>query len=294
MILNGWFAHITYQTAEATISTTLSQIINLYLQLHRNDGVQDPEPLRLVLTTRPKFVSQLDYLYAVANEGKGFLDISLTELPNPESLPDTIVTVKRTDDSSGTVKNDDLAEHVEDSVSFVKGSTTEQIHDGSEVLESGQLEHDDHDFVLDFGSPTRSHKPPVPEPSMIESSDTNSRITGLGDYKHGDREHGYENEESANHPEDKVQGYAEKQTLSGHENDDLNIRKELVSDSNQYASITTHPELEPDAKEDRSAESPRSIGGLSHEIFPMSNEEAGMEAGNYAAWGFFHCCTNLR
>ncbi|KAL9118758.1 MAG: hypothetical protein Q9187_004696 [Circinaria calcarea] len=62
-------------TAESS-TTSLSQILELYLQLQLNDGVDDPDPLFLTLTTRVKLANRLEYLYAAVAGGKGFADVA--------------------------------------------------------------------------------------------------------------------------------------------------------------------------------------------------------------------------
>lgn len=54
---------------------TLSQIVELYLQLCHNDGVDEPEPLYLTLSTKLTLPSEISNLFAAANEGKGLSHI---------------------------------------------------------------------------------------------------------------------------------------------------------------------------------------------------------------------------
>ncbi|PYH45730.1 uncharacterized protein BP01DRAFT_382350 [Aspergillus saccharolyticus JOP 1030-1] len=54
---------------------TLSQIVDLYLRLCHNEGINEPEPLYLSLSTRLTLSAELSELLAAANEGKGLTDV---------------------------------------------------------------------------------------------------------------------------------------------------------------------------------------------------------------------------
>ncbi|OJK04528.1 hypothetical protein ASPACDRAFT_38087 [Aspergillus aculeatus ATCC 16872] len=54
---------------------TLFQVVDLYLRLCHNEGIDEPEPLYLSLSTRLTLAAELSDLLAVANEGKGLTDI---------------------------------------------------------------------------------------------------------------------------------------------------------------------------------------------------------------------------
>ncbi|KLJ07416.1 hypothetical protein EMPG_17109 [Blastomyces silverae] len=53
------------------IPTSLVQIIQVYLDLCSNDGINEPEPLYLTLSSRSTFTAEFARLTAAANEGKG-------------------------------------------------------------------------------------------------------------------------------------------------------------------------------------------------------------------------------
>ncbi|EEH09690.1 conserved hypothetical protein [Histoplasma capsulatum G186AR] len=53
------------------ITTSLSQIIQVYLELCSNDGISEPEPLYLTLSSRSTFTSGFARLVAAAHEGRG-------------------------------------------------------------------------------------------------------------------------------------------------------------------------------------------------------------------------------
>ncbi|KAJ9296327.1 hypothetical protein DTO271G3_5468 [Paecilomyces variotii] len=58
-----------------TPKVTLSQIVGLYLDLCRNDGINEPEPLYLTLSTKPTLPAEISNLLAAAGEGKGLSHI---------------------------------------------------------------------------------------------------------------------------------------------------------------------------------------------------------------------------
>ncbi|OJD23143.1 hypothetical protein ACJ73_05504 [Blastomyces percursus] len=53
------------------ITTSLVQIVQVYLDLCSNDGINEPEPLYLTLSSRATFTAEFARLAAAANEGKG-------------------------------------------------------------------------------------------------------------------------------------------------------------------------------------------------------------------------------
>ncbi|GAD95721.1 conserved glutamic acid-rich protein [Paecilomyces variotii No. 5] len=58
-----------------TSKVTLSQIVGLYLDLCRNDGIDEPEPLYLTLSTKLTLPAEISNLLAAAGEGKGLSHI---------------------------------------------------------------------------------------------------------------------------------------------------------------------------------------------------------------------------
>ena len=113
----------------------------------------------MILTTRPNFSSQLDFLHSTASEGKGFLDLSETELPDPESFPDTFdTTSEHDDDLKSGAKDDNQDDRLEHSEFFVQESLAEQTKTENQAAGSAQSGHEHDGFVLDFGSPTRGRR----------------------------------------------------------------------------------------------------------------------------------------
>ncbi|KAL4880964.1 hypothetical protein BJY04DRAFT_69169 [Aspergillus karnatakaensis] len=63
------------EDTHGTDKVTLKQIIDVYLQLCHNDGIDEPEPLYLTLSTRPTLTAELSNLLLAVNEGKGLSEI---------------------------------------------------------------------------------------------------------------------------------------------------------------------------------------------------------------------------
>ncbi|KAI5788950.1 hypothetical protein DFH27DRAFT_215839 [Peziza echinospora] len=59
-----------------TKSISLSDLIDLHLRLSKQDGVERPEPLYIILSTQPRFTKRYSELLTAAGEGKGLSQIS--------------------------------------------------------------------------------------------------------------------------------------------------------------------------------------------------------------------------
>ena len=67
------------QTSIASCNASLSQIVDIYLQLQHNDGTEHPDALQMTLSTKSSFSNRLDYLYSAIAGGIGFVDIATWE-----------------------------------------------------------------------------------------------------------------------------------------------------------------------------------------------------------------------
>ena len=67
------------QTSSASRNTSLSQIVDIYLQLQQNDGTEHPAALQITLSTKLSFSNRLEYLYSAIAGGVGFSDIATLE-----------------------------------------------------------------------------------------------------------------------------------------------------------------------------------------------------------------------
>lgn len=89
------------------MTTNLARIINVYVRLMQNDGVENPAPLSIYLTTRTRFSTQLTDLIKAAGEQKG---LSQLDLFTDQSLEDD-EEAGRWDEDENTKQdvNDDIA-----------------------------------------------------------------------------------------------------------------------------------------------------------------------------------------
>lgn len=75
---------------------TLSQIVGLYLDLCRNDSINEPEPLYLTLSTKPTLPAEISNLLAAAGEGKGLSHIhQWDEYEDEQEIGDSSVDEER-------------------------------------------------------------------------------------------------------------------------------------------------------------------------------------------------------
>lgn len=72
--------HMSESTAECA-STTLSELVDLYVRLQQNDGLENPPPLYMDLTSRTRFSRRLDILRSASTDGKG-----LSQLKDPQEI----------------------------------------------------------------------------------------------------------------------------------------------------------------------------------------------------------------
>lgn len=70
-------ANILIQDSTHISKVTLHQIIDVYLRLCHNDGIESPEPLYLTLSTKSTISAEVSNLLLAASEGKGLSEINL-------------------------------------------------------------------------------------------------------------------------------------------------------------------------------------------------------------------------
>ncbi|PNS15213.1 hypothetical protein CAC42_8214 [Sphaceloma murrayae] len=64
------------EDSTAAFSTSFSEILDVFVQLHRQDGNEQPPPMTISLTTRSRFSNRLTLLANAAAEGKGISQLS--------------------------------------------------------------------------------------------------------------------------------------------------------------------------------------------------------------------------
>ena len=66
------------QTTPESSTTSLSEVLDIYLQLCFNDGTDFPEPLSTVLCTKPRLAQRLDLLRNTASDGGSLSSVAYT------------------------------------------------------------------------------------------------------------------------------------------------------------------------------------------------------------------------
>ncbi len=75
---------IRYQDSKSASSTTLSQILSVYLQLLHQDGVSDVGPLYMILSIRTSFAKRFRGLIDAAKQGKGISQLPYWEISSDD------------------------------------------------------------------------------------------------------------------------------------------------------------------------------------------------------------------
>jgi hypothetical protein len=84
-------ANSSTQDSTPAFSTSFSELLDIYLQLHKLDGNDNPPPFRVSLTTKVRFSNRLASITQAISEGKGFSQLSFLqyyEYDEPTELPD--------------------------------------------------------------------------------------------------------------------------------------------------------------------------------------------------------------
>lgn len=118
---------------------TLSQIVDVYLHLCQNDGVDEPEPLYLTLTTKPTLPAVLSNLEQIAGEGKGISHVQSWESYDEDDVDEAehgspVEAVNR----EAVVSEGQPPEEDPDRPEITEKATVE-----SENEETTELEHDE-------------------------------------------------------------------------------------------------------------------------------------------------------
>ncbi|KAF2396008.1 hypothetical protein EJ06DRAFT_253613 [Trichodelitschia bisporula] len=74
---------ISEDSADCT-KVSLRLILQTYLDLFRHDGVENPEPMLVTLTHKPRFSARLDALLSAVKEAKGLSQIDFLNTPHAE------------------------------------------------------------------------------------------------------------------------------------------------------------------------------------------------------------------
>ncbi|RDW60007.1 hypothetical protein BP5796_11613 [Coleophoma crateriformis] len=132
------------ETSASIKNVTLQEIVNLRESLMKNDGIQAPEPLVILLGNRPNFTARLATLSSAAAAGKGLTEFLAWE---------------------------DHSEYQGEASDFEDGKYDNKSQEGDEpqfVAEAENLEHKDEVNVEDKATSTNE----VEEPSITEYTDS--------------------------------------------------------------------------------------------------------------------------
>jgi hypothetical protein len=140
------------QDSTPAFSTSFSELLDIYLQLHKLDGNDSPPPFRVSLTTKTRFSNRLASITQAISEGKGFSQLSFLqyyEYDVPTELPD-----EDFDDEF-----DELAKLEE---------PQQLIKDGATTVESAQVVAEDEHAAEDNAATQAEEQQPEPTGSAPE------------------------------------------------------------------------------------------------------------------------------
>ncbi|KAI4723367.1 hypothetical protein E4T48_00513 [Aureobasidium sp. EXF-10727] len=112
-----------FQDSTPAFSTSFSELLDMYLQLHKLDGNDSPPPFRVSLTTKTRFSNRLASITQAISEGKGFSQLSFLqyyEYDEPTELPDEDFD----DDFDELVEPDEPQPLIEEGVPIVESAQT--------------------------------------------------------------------------------------------------------------------------------------------------------------------------
>ncbi|KAH0286287.1 hypothetical protein M436DRAFT_58206 [Aureobasidium namibiae CBS 147.97] len=133
-------------------STSFSELLDIYLQLHKLDGNDNPPPFRVSLTTKIRFSNRLASITEAISEGKGFSQLPFLQYYDydvPTELPE-----EDFDDDF-----DELAKLEEPQQTLEEGATT---------VESAQDAAEDEQAANDTSAPQAEEQQPEPIGSAQE------------------------------------------------------------------------------------------------------------------------------
>ena len=100
------------QFAPESYTTTLTEILDVYVQLQRHDGIDSPGPLYIVLCTKIRFSHRMKYLANAVAEGKGFSQLPLLESPD-EDDPQSEYSGKQDTGGKDDLQSTDITTYTE-------------------------------------------------------------------------------------------------------------------------------------------------------------------------------------
>ncbi|KAF9885916.1 hypothetical protein FE257_012206 [Aspergillus nanangensis] len=130
---------------------TLCQIVDLYLHLCRNDGIDEPEALYLTLSTRLTIAAEISDLLLAANEGKGLSEIPIWDgYQEGDAVSTELLSGNNDQQPVANPRDEDVSAEGENQEALVDDSNTEintepskiEIRNPEEARPDLQHEHD--------------------------------------------------------------------------------------------------------------------------------------------------------
>ncbi|KAK2813764.1 hypothetical protein FQN50_000162 [Emmonsiellopsis sp. PD_5] len=248
-----------YSIGKSTIS--LAQIIRVYLDLCLHDGINDPEPLYISLSTRSTFEADFRHLTTVAQEGKGLSyiqtweDYDLDKAEGDVSHPDGEEEVADGARTLSETHSDHLAEEEVAPDTTMEKSPPDNFNQGQPIESADQGPP----------APTNSehHSPPSFDPAQTIQDELQPSADKYGTYEQYDaRENGaaehhqdggeeyevrqeVEEEEEEEEEEEQEEQDEQEEGGDGEEYEDENLQTEHTGNAVQTDAVATHPSATP-------------------------------------------------
>ncbi|KAE8149447.1 hypothetical protein BDV25DRAFT_2773 [Aspergillus avenaceus] len=185
---------LNIQLAEDSVhisKVTLFQVVDLYLQLCHNDGIEEPEPLYLTLSTRLTISAEVSDLLVAASEGKGLSEIHSWDgyyEAEPASAENFEVDDQETipnDQQDDTSSQDD---HNPESVQMSEAAPEAHEHGEPSEIQPNEPEHENYDASA---------------PSSDHAAEEQAEVHDQGEAQQDSRsEHEYPNVDNHQSPKD--------------------------------------------------------------------------------------------
>lgn len=209
---------------------TLSQLVDVYVHLCRNEGAENPEPLYLTLTTRPNLSTEISNLLNTAAEGKGISEIQTWEEEYEQQ------DAENAEDSGHPLPSEPHVEKHEDD------EHDEQVHDEANV--SSTSVRDENDGQYHEEEEEEEEEEEVDEALPNQTAPTNPELTGHEEHSQAEAdtlETGVDEHESA--------------PLEGHDN----TRYDLERHSDSSETLTQAPLVQSEDQQPEDSESHQQI-----------------------------------
>ncbi|KAF4231877.1 hypothetical protein CNMCM8980_001406 [Aspergillus fumigatiaffinis] len=136
---------------------TLHQIIDVYLRLCHNDGIDSPEPLYLTLSTKLTIPAEISDLLLAASEGKGLSEINLWD--DYQEVDEQLGEVSEAHDQEGEAHDQEEGEaqgQEEEPVSPNRPTTIQDVD--ARELQAASDEAESHHDIQDNGEASQAQE----------------------------------------------------------------------------------------------------------------------------------------